>query len=52
MSLAAEPEGAWRDLPSLQRTLAEPLQPVAVGDEFRQSLASFQDPSFVAPLFY
>ncbi len=44
------PQGAWRDLPSLQRTLAEPLRPVAVGDDFRQSLASFNDPSFVAPL--
>ena len=49
-SLPAEPAGAWRDLPSLQRTLAEPLRPVAVGDDFRQSLASFNDPSFVAPL--
>ena len=50
VSLPTEPAGAWRDLPSLQRTLAEPLRPVAVGDDFRQSLASFTDPSFVAPL--
>ena len=50
VSLPAEPEGAWRDLPSVQRTLAEPLRPVAIGDDFRQSLASFNDPSFVAPL--
>ena len=34
----------------MQRTLAEPLRPVAIGDDFRQSLASFHDPSFVAPL--
>jgi len=44
------PEGAWRDLPEVQRTLSEPLRPVAIGDDFRQSLASFHDPSFVAPL--
>ena len=50
VSLAAEPDGAWRDLPSLQRTLAEPLRPVAIGDDFPQSLASFSNPSFVAPL--
>src|SRR4051794_28140972 len=48
--LPSEPQGAWQDLPNVQRTLAEPLQPVAVGDDFRQSLASFQDPSFIAPL--
>jgi hypothetical protein len=47
---SAEPDGAWRDLPTLQRTLADPLQPVAVTDDFRDSLASYADPSFVAPL--
>ncbi len=50
MSLPVAPEGAWRDLPEVQRTLSEPLRPVAIGDDFRQSLASFNDPSFVAPL--
>ena len=50
VSLPTEPAAAWQDLPSLQRTLAEPLRPVAVGDDFRQSLASFTDPSFMAPL--
>jgi hypothetical protein len=46
----AEHDGAWRDLPALQRTLADPLRPVAVGDDFRDSLSSYADPSFVAPL--
>jgi hypothetical protein len=50
VSLPSEPRGAWQDLPNVQRTLAEPLRPVAIGDDFRQSLASFNDPSFVAPL--
>ena len=46
----AQPDGAWRDLPALQRTLADSLQPVAINDNFRESLASYADPSFVAPL--
>src|SRR5688500_13717424 len=49
-SLPIEPQGAWQDLPGVQRTLAEPLRPVAIGEAFRQSLASFSDPSFLAPL--
>lgn len=43
------PEG-WRDVPRLQRTLAEPIAPVAINDGFRDSLAAFTDPSFLAPL--
>jgi hypothetical protein len=45
-----EPVDAWRDLPTLQRTLADTLRPVAITDSFRDSLASYADPSFVAPL--
>ena len=41
---------AWRDVPRLQRTLAEPITPVAINDRFRDSLAAFTDPSFLAPL--
>ena len=47
---SAASDGAWRDLPALQRTLAEPLQPVAISDDFRGSLASYEDPRFLAPL--
>jgi hypothetical protein len=47
---SAEPDGAWRDLPALQRTLDEPVRPVAISDDFRDSLASYADPSFMAPL--
>jgi hypothetical protein len=43
-------DGAWRDLPALQCTLADSLRPVAINDSFRESLASYADPSFVAPL--
>ena len=41
---------AWRDVPRLQRTLAEPITPVAINDRFRDSLAAFTDPSFLSPL--
>ena len=41
---------AWSDVPPLQRTLADPIQPVAISDQFRDSLATFADPSFLAPL--
>ncbi len=41
---------AWSDVPPVQRTLADPIQPVAINDRFRDSLASFADPSFLAPL--
>ena len=44
------PLEAWRDVPPLQRTVAEPIQPVAINSGFRASLASFADPSFLAPL--
>ncbi len=47
---SAESDGAWRDLPAVQRTLADPLQPVAINDDFRDSLASYANPSFAAPL--
>lgn len=47
---SVEHDGAWRDLPALQRTLADSLQPVAINNDFRDSLASYADPSFVAPL--
>ena len=43
------PEGAWQDLPAVQRTL-EPLSPVAPLDAFTNSLAAHQNPSFLAPL--
>jgi hypothetical protein len=46
----AASDGAWRDLPGLQRALAEPLRPVAISNDFRASLATHTDPSFVAPL--
>lgn len=41
---------AWRDLPAVQRTLAEPLRLVTGTDDFRDGLASFSNPSFLAPL--
>jgi hypothetical protein len=47
---SAEHDGAWRDLPAMQRTLADPLGPIAINVDFRDSLASYADPSFVAPL--
>ncbi len=47
---SAEPDGAWRDLPGVQRTLADPLRPVAINEDFRDSLTSYADPSFAAPL--
>jgi hypothetical protein len=47
---SAKSDGAWRDLPAVQRTLADPLQPVAINDDFRDSLASYANPSFAAPL--
>ena len=47
---SAEPVGAWRDLPALQRTLADSLPPVAIANDFRDSLASYADPSLLAPL--
>jgi hypothetical protein len=47
---SAEPDGAWRDLPAMQCTLVDPLRPVAINKDFRDSLASYADPSFVAPL--
>lgn len=47
---AAEPVGAWRDLPALQRTLADSLRPVAITNDFRDSLSSYANPSFLAPL--
>jgi hypothetical protein len=50
MIRSAQVDDAWRDLPVLQRTLADSLHPVAITDEFRDSLASYADPSFVAPL--
>ncbi len=40
----------WRDVPRLQRTLADPLAPVAINDRFREGLATSADPSFLAPL--
>ena len=47
---SAKSDGAWRDLPAVQRTLADPLQPVAINDDFHDSLASYTNPSFAAPL--
>lgn len=47
---AESPREEWRDVPRLQRTLAEPIAPVAINDRFRDSLATFADPSFLAPL--
>ena len=44
------PEQAWRDLPALQRTLAEPIEPAAPLDAFTGSLTAHQNPSFLAPL--
>ena len=49
-SPAAWRPDAWSDVPPLQRTLAEPILPVAINHRFRDSLASFTDPSFLAPL--
>lgn len=45
----APAHGEWNDVPRLQRVLAEPLRPVAINDDFRGSLASFADPSFMTP---
>lgn len=47
---AAPPAEEWRDVPRVQRTLAEPIMPVAINDGFRDSLATFANPSFLAPL--
>jgi hypothetical protein len=47
---SAKSDGAWRDLPAVQRTLADPLHPVAINDDFRDSLASYANPSLAAPL--
>ena len=47
---SAESDGAWRDLPAVQRTLVDPLHPVAINHDFRDSLASYANPSFAAPL--
>ena len=44
------PEAGWLSLPPVQRTLAEPLSPVAPLEDFRRSLATHSDPSFLAPL--
>jgi hypothetical protein len=49
-SLPGRRRDDWRDLPAVQRTLSQPLRPVAVSEDFRGSLASFNDPSFLAPL--
>ncbi|MFZ1412297.1 MAG: hypothetical protein WAS07_12625, partial [Micropruina sp.] len=40
----------WRDVPRLQRTLVQPIMPIAINDVFRDSLATFANPSFLAPL--
>ena len=50
VAVSPNPTGAWGDVPPLQRTLAAPIRPVALNDQFRNSLASFSDPSFLAPL--
>ncbi|MFT4216073.1 MAG: hypothetical protein QM619_02670 [Micropruina sp.] len=44
------PTGEWNDVPRLQRVLAEPIAPVAINDRFRDSLASFTDPSLMTPM--
>ena len=46
----AEEGEAWRALPALQRSLAEPIRPAAPLDVFTHSLTAHQNPSFLAPL--
>lgn len=46
----ARPPVAWPALPPVQRSLAEPLRPVAPLEAFTSSLSAFQNPSFLAPL--
>ncbi len=41
---------AWAGLPPVQRSLREPIEPVASLDAFSSSLATHQNPSFLAPL--
>ena len=41
---------AWAVLPAVQRALAEPITPAAPLAAFTSGLASYQDPSFLAPL--
>lgn len=43
-------DGAWRDLPAVQRTLGTPIEPIAIHDRFRGSLSAYADPSLLAPL--
>ncbi|MDX6239419.1 MAG: hypothetical protein QOG10_4234, partial [Kribbellaceae bacterium] len=45
----AAPQGEWRRLPALQRFSAE-LVPIAPAGPFQESLATHQDPRFLAPL--
>ena len=47
---SARGDGAWGDLPTVQRTLRDPLRAVAITNDFRDSLASHADPRFLAPL--
>jgi hypothetical protein len=47
---SARGDGAWGDLPTVQRTLRDPLRAVAITNDFRNSLASHADPRFLAPL--
>ena len=44
------PVAGWRDVPRIQRTLAEPLTTVAINGRFEDSLVTHTDPSFVGPL--
>ena len=49
-SISPPPEQAWQDLPPLQRTIAEPIQPAAPLDAFTGSLTAHHNPSFLAQL--
>jgi hypothetical protein len=49
-SFSPPAEQAWQDLPALQRTLAEPIEPAAPLDVFTGSLVAHHNPSFLAPL--
>src|SRR4051794_39782861 len=44
------PDGGWRDLPPLQRTLTGGAERVAIGDHYAATLSAHHDPSFLAPL--
>ena len=48
--IAGSSPGAWNDLPVLRPAAAAPVQRVAITDDFRAGLATYDDPRFLRPL--